>query len=70
MLPTELPLLWLGGSGGGGGFAAGCGGRPDTLGLCGPPPCAPDAGGGGAGPFFLAFEIEGLALGVNDGFEF
>jgi hypothetical protein len=38
-----------------------------TLGL----PCAPvEGGGGGAGPFFLVFDIEGLALGVSDGFEF
>ena len=66
MLPDVPPLFWLGGSGGGGGLAAGCGGRPETIGL----PCAPDGGGGGAGPFFLALEMEGLALGVNDGLEF
>ena len=44
MLPDVPPLFWLGGSGGGGGLAAGCGGRPETLGL----PCAPDGGGGEA----------------------
>ena len=67
MVLTGFPLVWLGGRGGGGGFAAGWGGRPVTLGL----PCAPaGGGGGGAGPFFLVFDIEGLALGVSDGFEF
>ena len=58
-------MLWLGGRGGGGGFAAGWGWRPIVGGLFCPP-----GGGGGAGPSFLLLEIDGLALGVNDGFEF
>ena len=42
----------------------GCGGRP-APGLG-----APDGGGGGGGPLLRVLELEGLALGVNEGVEF